>query len=89
MKKKVKVLDRILAVIVINIIIFFVGSGEEDAILLEVLEGRNILLFHRRFKRSIIVFLIQIDFSSFQIHILKKKTKNKNIFLKKTRRIFC
>lgn len=74
--KNVKILDRILAVIVINIfIIFFVGSGGEDAILLEVVEGRNIFLFHRRFKRAIIVFLIQIDFFSFQIHILKKKKK--------------
>ena len=72
--KNVKILDRILADIVVNIfIILFVDSGEGDAILLEVVERRNILLYHRRFKREITVFLIQIDFSSFQIYILGKK----------------
>lgn len=53
--KNIKILDRILANIVINIfIILFVDSGEGDAILLEVVEGRNTLLYHRRFERGII-----------------------------------
>lgn len=86
--KNIKILDRILANIVINIfIILFVDSGEGDAILLEVVEGRNTLLYHRRFERGIISLSHTDRFFQFP-NIYLGGEKNNNKFLKKTRKIF-